>query len=173
MSLHSSISAAATTTMNDPDQPSAKRLKFADPIETTSTKKDTPKKSREDLPPIGSERWKELKRASHSQVERRRRDNITDCINELAKLVPTERRQKEATLRAAVDFIKGAKEQHDVNIRKWTLDRIVSDQAVRQLEEQVEIYKAKYEKLRKAVQDAGHGDLCVDSDTEKEPSPAL
>jgi hypothetical protein len=163
-----SSTTTTTTATNDSDQPSAKRLKFADPIETTSTIK-----SREDLPPIGSERWKELKRASHSQVERRRRDNITDCINELAKLVPTERRQKEATLRAAVDFIKGAKEQHEVNVRKWTLDKLVSDQTIRQLEEQLEIYKAKYENLLKVVQDAGHGDLCADSNTEKEPSPAL
>ncbi|KAI8332426.1 hypothetical protein BC941DRAFT_436655 [Chlamydoabsidia padenii] len=148
-----------STSSNDDtsDEPVVKRLKFAEPIDN----------AQDDKPPMGSEKWKEMKRASHSKVERKRRDNITECINELAKLVPTEKRQKEATLRAAVHFIKNAKEQQDANVRKWTLDKLVADQTIRQLQDEMDNYKNKYDSLRATLKKMGHGDLCPSDD---EPS---
>ncbi|ORZ17112.1 hypothetical protein BCR42DRAFT_413946 [Absidia repens] len=108
-------------------------------------------KSRMEHPVVGSEKWKEMKRISHMEVERRRRETINDYINELARMIRTEHRQKGAILRTTVAHIKSQKEQHDADAQKWALEKLVAEQTIRQLQDEMEKYKARYEKLREAT----------------------
>ena len=73
------------------------------------------------------------KRDSHSQVERRRRETINEGINELAKIVPGCEKNKGSILQRAVQFITQLKENENQNIEKWTLEKLLTEQAIAEL----------------------------------------
>ncbi|KAL9081354.1 MAG: hypothetical protein Q9157_000073 [Trypethelium eluteriae] len=70
---------------------------------------------------------------SHSQVERRRRETINEGINELAKIVPGCEKNKGSILQRAVQFITQLKENESQNIEKWTLEKLLTEQAIAEL----------------------------------------
>jgi len=73
-------------------------------------------------PPVGSDEWLKQRRANHKEVERRRRETINEGINELAKLIPEDEKNKGRIIARAVQYIQHLKEQEASNLEKWTLE---------------------------------------------------
>lgn len=96
------------------------------------------------------------------QVERRRRETINEGINELAKIVPGCEKNKGSILQRAVHFIQQLKENESQNIEKWTLEKLLTEQAITELSTSVDKFKvdlqrayAELEMWKRAAQNAG------------------
>lgn len=85
--------------------------------------------------------------SSGNLVERRRRETINEGINELAKIVPGCEKNKGSILQRAVQYIQQLKENEAANIEKWTLEKILTEQAISEL-------SANNEKLQKECERA-------------------
>ncbi|KAF8310705.1 hypothetical protein DL93DRAFT_2230161 [Clavulina sp. PMI_390] len=71
------------------------------------------------------------------EVERRRRGAINQGINELSSLLPTNGgpdKAKGAILTRAVQYIRSLKKNETRNIEKWTLEKLLMDQAIGDLQ---------------------------------------
>ena len=95
-------------------------------------------------------------------MERRRRETINEGINELAKIVPNCEKNKGSILQRGVQYITQLKENETRNIEKWTLEKLLTDQAIAELSSSVERLKneltAAYkeaERWKKICLDAG------------------
>ena len=106
-----------------------------------------------------------------SIVERRRRETINEGINELAKIVPGCEKNKGSILARAVQFITQLKENETQNIEKWTLEKLLTEQAIAELSTSCDKLKAECqraggecEQWKKAAQKAGMG---IDDDDGK------
>ncbi|POS86962.1 hypothetical protein EPUL_002410 [Erysiphe pulchra] len=101
-------------------------------------------------PAVGSEEWHKVRKDNHKEgllsigfgnsrhinvylVERRRRETINEGINELAKIVPGCEKNKGSILQRAVQFITELKEIEAQNIEKWTLEKLLTEQAIAEL----------------------------------------
>lgn len=84
------------------------------------------------------------------EVERRRRGNINEGINELGRIVPSGsgEKAKGAILARAVQYIHHLKENEARNIEKWTLEKLLMDQAMGDLQAQLEEIKRLWEEER-------------------------
>ena len=85
-------------------------------------------------------------------VERRRRETINEGINELAKIVPGCEKNKGSILQRAVQYIQQLRENETKNIEKWTLEKLLTDQAMAELVGSVEKLKAELERARGEIQ---------------------
>ncbi|PSN68414.1 hypothetical protein BS50DRAFT_363379 [Corynespora cassiicola Philippines] len=94
-------------------------------------------------PPVGSEEWHKVRRDNHKEVERRRRETINEGINELAKIVPGCEKNKGSILQRAVQFITQLKENEQQNIEKWTLEKLLTEQAITELSASCDKFKAE------------------------------
>ncbi|KAH8196355.1 hypothetical protein TruAng_009467 [Truncatella angustata] len=83
-------------------------------------------------PAVGSEEWHKLQLTCR-EVERRRRETINEGINELAKIVPGCEKNKGSILQRAVSYISQLKENEAQNIEKWTLEKLLTEQAISEL----------------------------------------
>lgn len=83
-------------------------------------------------------------------MERRRRGNINEGINELGRIVPSGsgEKAKGAILARAVQYIHHLKENEARNIEKWTLEKLLMDQAMGDLQAQLEEVKRLWEEER-------------------------
>lgn len=109
-------------------------------------------------PAVGSEEWHKVRRDNHKEgkhnsfariywihddtylalpVERRRRETINEGINELAKIVPGCEKNKGSILQRAVQYITQLRESESKNIEKWTLEKMLTDQAMAELTDSV------------------------------------
>ena len=95
-------------------------------------------------------------------VERRRRETINEGINELAKIVPNCEKNKGSILQRGVQYITQLKENETRNIEKWTLEKLLTDQAIAELSSSVERLKTELtaaykeaERWKKMCRDAG------------------
>jgi DNA phosphorothioation-dependent restriction protein DptG len=79
-------------------------------------------------------------------VERRRRETINDGISELAKIVPGCEKNKGSILARAVQYIQQLKENESHNIEKWTLEKLLTDQAMAELQQTNEKLKLELER---------------------------
>lgn len=100
--------------------------------------------------------------ANEPLVERRRRETINEGINELAKIVPGCEKNKGSILQRAVAFITQLKENEQQNIEKWTLEKLLTEQAINELSQSNDKLKSECERLyrevetwKKAAQNAG------------------
>lgn len=95
--------------------------------------------------------WK-ISRHIQKEVERRRRGNINEGINELGRIVPSGsgEKAKGAILSRAVQYIHHLKENEARNIEKWTLEKLLMDQAMGDLQSQLEEVKRMWEEERMA-----------------------
>lgn len=119
------------------------------PLRTNSlSATTTPQTTPSGKPPVGSEEWHRQRRENHKEVERRRRDTINAGINELAKIVPGCEKNKGSILNRAVQYIQQLKENEAANIEKWTLEKLLTDQAIQELQTQVEMLKTENGRLR-------------------------
>ena len=104
-------------------------------------------------PSVGSEEWHRLRRENHKQVERRRRETINDGINEIAKMIPGSEKNKGQILHRAALYIRQLKESETSALEKWTLEKLLTDQAMNELSRQVDALKAENEELRLRLRD--------------------
>ncbi|KAI9255659.1 hypothetical protein BDA99DRAFT_517328 [Phascolomyces articulosus] len=100
-------------------------------------------------PSVGSEEWHRLRRENHKQVERRRRETINEGINEIAKMIPGNEKNKGQILHRAAVYIRTLKEQQAEQLEKWTLEKLITEQAVNELGRQVETLKAELDQSQK------------------------
>lgn len=84
------------------------------------------------------------------EVERRRRGNINEGINELGRIVPngSGEKAKGAILSRAVQYIHHLKENEARNIEKWTLEKLLMDQAMGDLQAQLEEVRRAWDEER-------------------------
>ncbi|VVT56471.1 uncharacterized protein SAPINGB_P005080 [Magnusiomyces paraingens] len=113
-------------------------------------------------PPVGSDEWHRQRRDNHKEVERRRRETINDGIRELAEIVPNCDKNKGQILRRAVEYIRELKESETDRIEKWTLDKLLSEQAISEysatndkLKNELELAWREVAAWKKACTDAG------------------
>ncbi|EON98154.1 putative helix-loop-helix dna binding protein [Phaeoacremonium minimum UCRPA7] len=113
-------------------------------------------------PAVGSEEWHKMRKDNHKEVERRRRETINEGINELAKIVPGCEKNKGSILQRAVAFITQLKENESQNIEKWTLEKLLTEQAIAELSSSNDKLKLECERLyreletwKRAAQSAG------------------
>ncbi|POG76393.1 hypothetical protein GLOIN_2v1555828 [Rhizophagus irregularis DAOM 181602=DAOM 197198] len=118
------------------------------PITPQHVQQQTQQTTPSGKPPVGSEEWHRQRRENHKEVERRRRDTINAGINELAKIVPGCEKNKGSILNRAVQYIQQLKENEAANIEKWTLEKLLTDQAIQELQTQVEMLKTENGRLR-------------------------
>ncbi|KAJ2156449.1 basic helix-loop-helix protein [Coemansia sp. RSA 552] len=96
----------------------------------------------------GSPEWHRMRRDSHKEVERRRREVINKGIDRLAELVPGAEKNKGRIIAQAVDYIDRMKVNEQKNIEKWTIEKLLADQAISELTNQVEQLKSENKALR-------------------------
>ncbi|TKA52038.1 hypothetical protein B0A55_12353, partial [Friedmanniomyces simplex] len=94
-------------------------------------------------PAVGTDEWHKVRRDNHKEVERRRRETINEGINELAKIVPGCEKNKGSILARAVQFITQLKENETQNIEKWTLEKLLTEQAIAELSTSCDKMKAE------------------------------
>ncbi|KAG9123252.1 hypothetical protein FRC07_015187 [Ceratobasidium sp. 392] len=94
--------------------------------------------------------WQRKRKDNHKEVERRRRSNINDGINELARMVPNvgAEKAKGAILSRSVQYIHDLKENEARNIEKWTLEKLLMDQAMGDLQAQLDEMRQRLEEER-------------------------
>jgi len=99
-----------------------------------------------------NDEWTRQRKDNHKEVERRRRGNINEGINELGRIVPngTGEKAKGAILQRAVQYIHHLKENEARNIEKWTLEKLLMDQAMGDLQAQLEEVRRLWEEERNA-----------------------
>ncbi|ATY67213.1 Helix-loop-helix DNA binding [Cordyceps militaris] len=103
-------------------------------------------------PPVGSDEWHKLRKDNHKEVERRRRETINEGINELAKIVPGCEKNKGSILQRAVNFISQLKENEQQNIEKWTLEKLLTEQAITELSQSNDKLKQECERLYRELE---------------------
>ncbi|KAH8092194.1 hypothetical protein BXZ70DRAFT_951658 [Cristinia sonorae] len=103
---------------------------------------------------MSNEEWTRQRKDNHKEVERRRRGNINEGINELGRIVPngSGEKAKGAILNRAVQYIHHLKENEARNIEKWTLEKLLMDQAMGDLQSQLEEMRRLWEGERQARQ---------------------
>ncbi|KAF2478684.1 hypothetical protein BDY17DRAFT_258145 [Neohortaea acidophila] len=98
-------------------------------IQSSPDKED----SKQNGPAVGSDEWHKRRKDNHKEVERRRRETINEGISELSAIVPGCEKNKGSVLARAVQFIKQLKENETQNIEKWTLEKLLTEQAIAEL----------------------------------------
>ncbi|MCJ1470638.1 basic helix-loop-helix protein [Pseudocyphellaria aurata] len=99
-------------------------------------------------PAVGSDEWHKVRRDNHKEVERRRRETINEGINELAKIVPGCEKNKGSILQRAVQYITQLRENETKNIEKWTLEKLLTEQAIAELSRSVDTLKGDLERAQ-------------------------
>ena len=84
-------------------------------------------------------------------VERRRRETINEGINELAKIVPGCEKNKGSILQRGVEYITQLKNNETHNIEKWTLEKLLTDQAISELSSSVDRLKDELQRTHREV----------------------
>ncbi|CAI5759188.1 unnamed protein product [Candida verbasci] len=127
----------------------------ATPLSEASPTQDlqqSPGSDSKDKPAHGSEEWYRLRKENHKEVERRRRESINIGIKQLAQLIPTTDTNKAQILQRAVEYIKRLKENENNNIEKWTLEKLLTEQAVSELSASNEKLKQELERAYREIE---------------------
>ena len=103
-------------------------------------------------PARGSPAWQQLRKLNHKEVERRRRESINQAIKELRELLPTQNSNKSQTIKRAAEYIRRLRENENANIEKWTLEKLITDQAVNELANSNEKLKSELEKAYREIE---------------------
>lgn len=113
-------------------------------------------------------------------VERRRRETINEGINELAKIVPGCEKNKGSILQNAVRYITKLREDEQQAIEKWTLEKLLTEQAIAELSSSNDKLKQENINLWREVEEmqawkrvAENAGLTVDGETQHEAESNL
>lgn len=125
-------------------------------------------------PSVGSDEWHRLRKDSHKEVEKRRRQTINQGIEELKKIVPDCDKHKGQILKNAVEYIKKLKENEQQNIEKLTLEKLLTEQAIAELSASNKALKAQLAQAWKEVEHWKHlcGELSKGKDLPQPPRNA-
>ncbi|KAJ3096337.1 basic helix-loop-helix protein [Phlyctochytrium planicorne] len=93
--------------------------------------------------PVGSEEWLKQRRDNHKEVERKRRETINEGINALARIVPNGEKNKGRVISRAVQYINQLKQNEAANLEKWTLEKLLCEQAIQDLHNTITKLKAE------------------------------
>ncbi|KAJ3328616.1 basic helix-loop-helix protein [Blyttiomyces sp. JEL0837] len=100
-------------------------------------------------PSVGTEEWLKQRRENHKEVERRRRETINEGINELAKLIPDNgEKNKGKIIARAVAYIEELKQNEATHLEKWTVEKLLCEQAIQELSATLEVVREENIKLR-------------------------
>ena len=144
-SAHQTVNQQVT---NQSTQPQAVQFQTIQNYNTSILHPQTTRNIHTPKPPVGSDEWLKQRRANHKEVERRRRETINEGINELAKLIPEDEKNKGRIIARAVQYIQHLKEQEATNLEKWTLEKLLCEQAISELSLQVETLKHQNSQLK-------------------------
>ncbi|KAF3275685.1 basic helix-loop-helix protein [Orbilia oligospora] len=97
-------------------------------------------------PQVGSEEWHRVRKDNHKEVERRRRETINEGINELAKIVPGCEKNKGSILQRTVQYINELKEELKKVNNDRGVEKMLTDQAMRDLSNANDKLKAECER---------------------------
>ena len=97
-------------------------------------------------------------------VERRRRETINEGINELAKIVPGCEKNKGSILQRAVQYITQLRENETRNIEKWTLEKMLTDQALSEVTSSLDKFKDDLHRARSSAE--RYKQICRDNGIE-------
>ncbi|EJT81937.1 helix-loop-helix DNA binding protein [Gaeumannomyces tritici R3-111a-1] len=122
------------------------------PSPPNGIRQDLPRYPQAQKPAVGSEEWHKLRKDNHKEVERRRRETINEGINELAKIVPGCEKNKGSILQRSVAFITQLKENETQNIEKWTLEKLLTEQAIAELSQSNDKLKTECERLYRELE---------------------
>ncbi|TVY51226.1 Transcriptional regulator CBF1 [Lachnellula cervina] len=125
---------------------------FMDNSQQNDSFMENPTPNRSSKPAVGSDEWHKVRKDNHKEVERRRRETINEGINELAKIVPGCEKNKGSILQRAVSFITQLKENETQNIEKWTLEKLLTEQAIAELSASNDKLKAECERAWREVE---------------------
>jgi len=125
---------------------------FMDNSQQDSFMDNSTPSGRSSKPAVGSDEWHKVRKDNHKEVERRRRETINEGINELAKIVPGCEKNKGSILQRAVQFITQLKENETQNIEKWTLEKLLTEQAIAELSASNDKLKAECERAWREVE---------------------
>ncbi|KAJ2399508.1 basic helix-loop-helix protein [Coemansia sp. RSA 2559] len=114
----------------------------------TPTPKRKQRAAKEDQPTPGTDEWHRLRRDSHKEVERRRREVINQGIDQLADLIPGAEKNKGKIIAQAVEYVTRLRANEEKNIEKWTIEKLLADQAIAELTAQVDQLKSENKKLK-------------------------
>ncbi|OUM53749.1 hypothetical protein BVG19_g3062 [[Candida] boidinii] len=103
-------------------------------------------------PAPGTEEWHKQRKLNHKEVERRRRLSINTGIQELQAVIPSNDTNKSQIIKRAVEYIRRLKENENTNIEKWTLEKLITDQAVNELANSNEKLKIELEKAYREIE---------------------
>jgi len=121
-------------------------------MDTPSQQNQSSGRSSGSKPVVGSDEWHKVRKDNHKEVERRRRETINEGINELAKIVPGCEKNKGSILQRAVSFITQLKENETQNIEKWTLEKLLTEQAIAELSASNDKLKTECERAWREVE---------------------
>lgn len=91
------------------------------------------------------------RRDNHKEVERRRRENINSGINALARVVPNCDKNKGQILARSVEYIEQLKANETKNIEQWTMEKLLTEQALAEVAAQNDKLKQELEQAWKEV----------------------
>ena len=100
---------------------------------------------------VSSLRTESISGLTTPAVERRRRETINEGINELAKIVPGCEKNKGSILQRGVEYITQLKDNETRNIEKWTLEKLLTDQAISELSSSVDRLKDELQRAHREV----------------------
>jgi bHLH factor len=93
-----------------------------------------------------------IKKLNHKEVERRRRETINNAIRELQEMVPTTHTNKAQVIKKASEYIKKLKDKQENLLNKWTLEKIITDQAVNELSNSNNKLKTELERAYREIE---------------------
>lgn len=106
-------------------------------------------------PAVGSTEWHKVRKDNHKEVERRRRETINEGINELAKIVPGCEKNKGSILQRAVQYIQKLQDDLQANIDKWTFEKLVTEQAIGDLSQKLEMAGKEKDAWKRVARENG------------------
>lgn len=99
-------------------------------------------------PAVGTPEWHKLRRENHKEVERRRRETINAGILELARIIPGCEKAKGSILTRAVQYIQDLREAEHANLEKWTLEKLLLEQAIDELTRELAGVRQEVERIK-------------------------
>ena len=80
-------------------------------------------------PTPGSLEHTRLKKETHRQVERRRRETINNGIQQLSDLIPGGEKNKGRIIMRAIQYIRELQQSESNNIEKYTMEKMIFERA--------------------------------------------
>ncbi|KAK9894869.1 hypothetical protein P389DRAFT_145348 [Cystobasidium minutum MCA 4210] len=93
--------------------------------------------------PKDSNEYQKLRKENHKNVEKKRRETINDGIKRLSLLVPGADKNKSKIINQAAEYITVLKEAESSNIEKWTLDKLMTEKSIREMQAEIDDLRSK------------------------------